>query len=166
MRSWAFAAIIGVLWFAQNAQAGVLPYGTAQVDAFELGQTCWDRDRAEIVDCGAEAKRALEAIVGVGDVLCDFAGLTGPFTGVVDTTCSTAKGDIATELVQGGWALVRVDRLKSAAERTQLCTLEADAKRRNVGAWRYRFVIPYVYRGENEKPVSEVSCGNAPEVKP
>ena len=184
MRSWAWAATIGFLSLAPNVQAGVLPYGKAQiqngyqlqigelryrlnsVDSFELGQTCWDRDTAEVVDCGVEAKRALEAIVGSEDVLCDHVGQTPPFTGVVDTTCSTAGGDIATALVQSGWALVRVDLIKSAAEKSRLCNLEADAKRRGVGAWRYRFALPYVYRGEKEKPLGEVSCGNAPDVTP
>jgi len=137
-----------------------VPFHLVTIDAFEPGQQCWGE--ASAVDCGARARKALQEIIAGGKVLCMSPG-DGP--GAEPARCFTRNGWAAQEMVRRGWALVRPD-LTYQSEKKELCGLEAQAMRLKQGAWRYKFVLPYFFRGEKEKRPEQVSCGNAQVVLP
>jgi endonuclease YncB( thermonuclease family) len=132
------------------------------IDAFELGQQCWGPTTK--IDCGLEAKRALEELVAGETVVCVRRGHRAR----EGATCVTHRwGLLNHEMLRRGWALARPDLAIDTTEGRALCELEAQAKRLRRGAWRYgKFGLPYHHRGEKEKRREEVSCGNTPIFRP
>lgn len=137
-----------------------VPFHLIAIDAFELSQQCGNG--ATAIDCGARARDALQEITGKDEVIC----MSGAGSPVEPARCITKYGYASQEMVRRGWALARPDLAYDATEKKELCDLEAQAKRLKLGAWRYTFALPYVYRGEKGKPLHDVSCGNATETKP
>jgi endonuclease YncB( thermonuclease family) len=134
------------------------------IDAFVVGQACWDSETAEMVDCGAESMRVLETIARKDKIVCPDARSLGPHDGIYRIGCFAGKNDVGQQMIKAGWALVRPDEV-APEQRAFLCGLEAEAKAQRAGAWRYSFTAPYVYRGKKAQSVRQLSCGNVPEGK-
>ncbi|MBP6013514.1 MAG: thermonuclease family protein [Alphaproteobacteria bacterium] len=171
-----FAVLGGFIFLTGSALASILVQGAAvvisgdlltirgtpfylrDVDSFELGQTCW-MEKRDVGDCGAKAKESLQLLVAGTLVTC--IAPNGTKYGGVIAMCMTDKGvDIGEEMVRRGWALVRPDLAGGDAKK--LCEIEAEAKKFQRGVWKYRFALPYLYRGEGGKSAQDVSCGSHP----
>jgi endonuclease YncB( thermonuclease family) len=134
-------------------------YRLEAVDAFEDDQTCQSADGSSYF-CGAEAKMALQAILGGRDVVCTWTGKQHHKRLIAN--CKAGGLDVEVELVRVGWAHVRTDFIRNKPERiAELCALEAEARRSKRGMWTWfdlaKSRLPYYWKG-GEKPVAEVTC--------
>lgn len=107
------------------------------IDAPESKQTCLRGRR--VWACGAEAARALERMIGVSDLRCEQRD-TDRYGRVV-AECSVGRQNINAAMVRSGWA-VAYRQYGGAAYAED----EAVARRRQVGIWAGRFVMPWDWR--------------------
>ncbi|NNU79223.1 thermonuclease family protein [Halovulum dunhuangense] len=109
------------------------------MDAPEMGQDCLSRT-GRAFNCGAEARAALEKIVGNGAVTCDADGRDD--YGRILARCHAQGRDIAAELVRAGYgfAFTRYGDDYAADQ------IEAEKEGR--GLWSGQFVYPWEFRAE------------------
>lgn len=112
------------------------------IDAPELGQTCWYRNKE--FPCGLSARRNLWFNVKDQRLTCREKSVVD---GVVVALCFDAKGrDVAGGLVRSGWALAVPKQVEVYIK------AEAEAKRQKLGLWNFNFTKPWDWRammGEN-----------------
>jgi endonuclease YncB( thermonuclease family) len=112
------------------------------IDAPELNQTC-EMPSGTSYDCGRDAKRALQKIIGASEISClktrsDKYGRKLAF-------CSKDKLDINAEMVRQGWAVAsREFETNYLLQQTEAM----DAKR---GIWQGSFEQPSEYRKRNRR---------------
>ncbi len=111
------------------------------IEAPELGQTCWYRNKE--FPCGHSARRNLWLNVKDQRLTCREKSVVD---GVVVALCFDAKGrDVAGDLVRNGWALALPKQVEVYIK------AEAEAKRRKLGLWNFRFTKPWDWRAMMRK---------------
>jgi endonuclease YncB( thermonuclease family) len=109
------------------------------IDAPEAGQTC-GLQLGGTWPCGAEATRALAALVGRHEVMCEPRGLDkyGRTLGV----CFVERQDINASMVREGhaWAFTKYS--------TSYVAEEAQARARRVGIWQGEAMPAWEYRAQ------------------
>lgn len=106
------------------------------IEAPELGQTCWYRNKE--FPCGHSARRNLWLNVKDQRLSCREKSVVD---GVVVALCFDAKGrDVAGGLVRSGWALAVPKQVEVYIK------AEAEAKRQKLGLWNFRFTKPWDWR--------------------
>ena len=124
------------------------------VDAFEARQSCKDAN-GRPYGCGAEARKALAAIIAGRPVSCirvkrDRDRWIG--------NCAAGDIDVEAELVRAGWAFVRPDFIEGERE-AQLCAIEAEARAAKRGMWAGSWdQRPYFWKGGKRKTLAQMSC--------
>jgi len=112
------------------------------IEAPELGQTCWYRNKE--FPCGLSARRNLWLNVKDQRLACREKSVVD---GVVVALCYDAKGrDVAGDQVRSGWALAVPKQVEVYIK------AEAEAKRQKLGLWNFNFTKPWDWRammGEN-----------------
>ncbi len=112
------------------------------IEAPELGQTCWYRNKE--FPCGLSARRNLWLNVKDQRLACREKSVVD---GVVVALCYDAKGrDVAGDQVRSGWALAVPKQVEVYIK------AEAEAKRQKLGLWNFKFTKPWDWRammGEN-----------------
>ncbi len=103
------------------------------IDAPEPGQQCLLR---KLYDCGAVARSALLDLTAGIPVTCETLPAEGPEV----ARCVAAGYDLSEGMVYTGWALA--DRAISE----QYLPFELEARAKNHGLWRGRFVAPWDWR--------------------
>ncbi len=111
------------------------------IDAPELGQSCITANNIQF-DCGAEAVRFLENVIGNAMVRCSqrYNTSTDYFVG----TCLVRKTDIAKKIVQEGYA-----RAYRQFSQTYLGE-ERYAKKRKLGLWAGEFTSASLFRAAHQ----------------
>ncbi|MCH9052036.1 MAG: thermonuclease family protein [Proteobacteria bacterium] len=106
------------------------------IEAPELGQTCWYRNKE--FPCGLSARRNLWLNVKDQRLTCREKSVVD---GVVVALCFDAKGrDVAGDLVRNGWALAVPKQVEVYIK------AEAEAKRQKLGLWNFKFTKPWDWR--------------------
>ncbi len=106
------------------------------IEAPELGQTCWYRNKE--FPCGHSARRNLWLNVKDQRLTCREKSVVD---GVVVALCFDAKGrDVAGDLVRNGWARALPKQVEVYIK------AEAEAKRQKLGLWNFRFTKPWDWR--------------------
>ncbi len=106
------------------------------IEAPELGQTCWYRNKE--FPCGLSARRNLWLNVKDQRLTCREKSVVD---GVVVALCVDAKGrDVAGGLVRSGWALALPKQVEVYIK------AEAEAKRQKLGLWNFSFTKPWDWR--------------------
>jgi endonuclease YncB( thermonuclease family) len=129
-------------------------YRLQGVDAFEAGQSCiWANGGP--YECGAEAKRALNATISGATVWCvPVEKSDRRWIG----NCNAGDLDVEVEMVRSGWVFVRPDFL-SAERASRLCAIEAEARLAKRGMWAGSWQLrPYFRKGGTRKTLVEISC--------
>ncbi|MDJ0936282.1 MAG: thermonuclease family protein [Kiloniellales bacterium] len=103
------------------------------IDAPEPGQRCLLR---KLYDCGAVSRSALLDLTAGIPVTCELLPAEGPEV----ARCVAAGYDLSEGMVYTGWALA--DRAVSE----HYIAFEQEARTRNHGLWRGRFVAPWDWR--------------------
>ena len=111
------------------------------IDAPELGQTCWYRNKE--FPCGHSARRNLWLNVKDQRLTCREKSVVD---GVVVALCFDAKGrDVGGGLVRSGWALAVPKQVEVYIK------AEAEAKRQKLGLWTFNFTKPWDWRAMMRK---------------
>lgn len=106
------------------------------IDAPELGQTCWYRNKE--FPCGHSARRNLWLNVKDQRLSCREKSVVD---GVVVALCYDTKGrDVAGDQVSSGWALAVPKQVEVYIK------AEAEAKRQKLGLWNFDFTKPWDWR--------------------
>lgn len=110
------------------------------VDAPEGAQTCRDSQQQEY-DCGREATRELERLIGGREVIC--SGEKRDRYGRALVVCSVGGVNLNAELVRSGWAVTYLGR---DFERE-----EAEARKAQRGLWVGEFQRPEDWRRQRAR---------------
>lgn len=110
------------------------------VDAPEIHQTCWLRDREGELPCGVMARQVLEGWIGAASgVTCQSKGKDQH--GLVLGVCSLSGGaELNRSMVHYGWALA----YRQAGD--HYVATEDRARQSGAGIWAYRFSWPWDWR--------------------
>ena len=134
-------------WFgaARVVDGDTLAIGDARlrliaIDAPEGAQTCRDAQQREY-DCGREASRELERLIGGREVSC--SGEKRDRYGRALVVCSVGGVNLNAELVRSGWA---VTYLGHDFERQ-----EAEARQAQRGLWAGEFQRPEDWRRQRAR---------------
>lgn len=107
------------------------------IDAPESGQTC--RRRLRMWECGVEATRALERLIGISAVTCEKRA-TDRYGRMV-ATCDAGGRNLNARMVRQGYAVAYYQHGGGA-----YAADEAIARARRAGIWSGRFVAPADWR--------------------
>ena len=107
------------------------------IESVEAGQPCVIA--GQIWDCYPAALRALETLVSLSEVTCEFVGEPDPFRRVLGV-CHVAGRNINLELVSTGWAVAKRN------ETEEYVTAEEAAQAQGLGLWQSSFDNPTAYR--------------------
>jgi endonuclease YncB( thermonuclease family) len=116
------------------ASTRVLLFG---IESVEAGQPCIIA--GQIWDCYPAALRALETLVSLSEVSCDFVGEPDRFRRVLGV-CHVAGRNINLELVSQGWAVAKRN------ETEEYVPAEDAARAQGLGLWQGSFDNPTAYR--------------------
>ena len=125
----------------------------AGVEAPEISQVCRDK-RNRAWRCGQRARSVLRRIVGGGKITC--TDVTGAEGGRFQATCSTAKGDIAEQLVKKGYAFAEGSIFKTYAD------VEAEAHQAKRGIWQGEAQRPADFRAKSWERASRSAPDGCP----
>ncbi|MCC6984151.1 MAG: thermonuclease family protein [Bauldia sp.] len=112
----------------------VLLYG---IESVEAGQPCVID--GQVWDCYPAALRALETLVSLSEVTCDFVGEPDRFRRVLGV-CHVAGKSINLELVATGWAVAKRN------ETEEYVPAEEAARAEGLGLWQSSFLNPTEFR--------------------
>ncbi|WP_423601997.1 thermonuclease family protein [Sphingomonas sp. MS122] len=119
------------------------------IDAVEFHQPCTTPE-GKPWKCGTEARKALQALVGKGSLVCETHA-TDNFGRAVSTCSVNGVEDIAATLVAQGWAV------SGDGEREGLHLAEQEAARRaRRGIWRGSFQRPAEWRAAHPRSAPSV----------
>ncbi|WP_405402595.1 thermonuclease family protein [Paracoccus sp. Ld10] len=107
------------------------------IDALESGQTC--RRRSRIWECGVEATRALERLIGISAVTCKKRA-TDRY-GLMVAICDAGGRNLNARMVRQGYAVAYFEDGGRA-----YAADEAIARASHAGIWSGRFVTPADWR--------------------
>ena len=108
------------------------------IDAPELAQTCTGDATEPVWDCGRRSRLLLQALVGVGAVVCEARGAN---RGRIVAVCRADGRDLGAAMVAAGMA---VD--EPAYSNGHYRAEEEAARRARRGLWRGGFVRPGDHR--------------------
>lgn len=117
------------------------------IDAVEYQQPCRTTDGAEW-GCGNAARKALAALVGKGELVCE-AHATDNFGRVVASCSAKGVEDVGAALVQQGWAV------SGDGERDYTAEQDA-AQQAKHGIWRGSFERPAQWRAAHPRSTPSV----------
>ena len=110
------------------------------VDAPDRKQTCTN-ERGGAYPCGVRAALALDAMVRGKEITCQPRGIGADH--LVLATCSLAGLDLASAMVESGWAVANIDFAPQYAQ------TQGAAKAAKIGIWAGPFEDPAVWRAEH-----------------
>lgn len=124
------------------------------IDAVEFHQPCTTREGRQW-HCGIEARKALVALAGKGDLVCE-PHATDNFGRAVSTCSVKGVTDIAAALVAQGWAV------SGDGEREGLYVAQQEAARAaGRGIWRSSFQRPAEWRAAHPRSAPSVPAAQA-----
>jgi endonuclease YncB( thermonuclease family) len=112
------------------------------IDAPELSQTCNDKFGMQY-ECGREAKRALQKLIGSSDMSCNLTS-TDRYNRKL-AYCTIEGLDINKEMVRLGWAVAYTDHVSTYT------LAEREARNERRGIWAGTFEKPADYRIRNRR---------------
>ncbi len=138
---------------ARVLQADQIVIGTQRISLFGIDAPDPDQDRECIANrtyygCYTNAKRALETIVDLGEVICTDSGIRN-YVNFPYMTCVLGKIDIAEDLVRQGWAFA----LRQQSDKYVAAEDEARAAKKGMWQPAVRFTLPWEWREMNGRPL-------------
>ena len=124
-----------------SLEKGTLRIRLIDIDAPELFQECYDENN-NAYECGIKATNELRKYIA-GGIICKRDGVDRYKRSLME--CFDKKGEsINRKMVLSGWAVAYGDKFKNE---------EIEAKNKNIGIWKGRFMRPELYRAlhKNQK---------------
>ncbi len=121
------------------------------IDAPELHQTCNDR-YAMPYDCGRDAKRALQKLIGSSEIKCNLTS-TDRYNRKL-AYCTKGGLDINREMVRQGWAVAYTSLVSTYT------LAEREARNERRGIWAGTFQSPEEYRSEHRRTSGSILPGS------